>query len=572
VYGKRVTVASKEYGDAAADLINDIEEKMYFHSIMDALSLHKTMEQRSNHALTNIMGVERRFKRCDVFWEKTLETFSTMNYLLSVIIGIAFVRADELKMGNLVAFFAAVGQLNSALAAFAKATYQYHLVRVSLANLKIVTDIEPLLFGDQDVTEPSSSRSLHQLPQRSSPRSASKVVPMRDSALAKTAGNVMQTNQGELAGKKIEFVGVWFSYPASVSRILYSDLSFAIPLFGCTALIGKSGSGKSTFARLLMRLFQPCAGHVLVGGHHINDLRIEDLFSWCDQEAILFSGTIRENILVADLSCSHARMIRAAKLAELHDEVMGFPEKYSLDIGARGSRLSGGLRQRIALARALVKNSLILVLDEYTSAQDPALRNSIERGLCQNQRDSQTLDWKRRSKSGVVIKTLVSITHNLESPALYDHIVLFDAGDVVASGSHHEMLSHDGGAYQDYMRTQNSVNMDEDGNFILKPAALKQIWVTCVLNSESAHQVCNLFSPKRLMQDQILYTKGSELDQLYILARGALKVGHTTYSTGDVLDAESLVEAVIATDHAMALNAETVVLALNRHSFHQVTA
>ena len=73
-----------------------------------------------------------------------------------------------------------------------------------------------------------------------------------------------QTNQGELAGKKIEFVGVWFSYPASVSRILYSDLSFAIPLFGCTALIGKSGSGKSTFARLLMRLFQPCAGHVLV--------------------------------------------------------------------------------------------------------------------------------------------------------------------------------------------------------------------------------------------------------------------------------------------------------------------
>ena len=317
IHGKRLSKCSHAYGDAAADLITDIEEKIYLHPITDVLALHKSMEKRSDHVLTGMKHVEDRFADAEDTYENTSESFTTFIFLLSMLVGMLFVRSGDLRVGNYIGFLSAVGQLNSSMLAYMTAIERYHLVRVALSNMKLVMALEPLLFGEECATNPSSSMHPSVLADiAQGHKVVGKASADADSDAEAGTTTIDTWNQGELAGKKIEFVGVWFSYPASVSRILYSDLSFAVPLFGCTALIGKSGSGKSTFARLLMRLFQPCAGHVLVGGHDINDLRIEDLFSWCDQETILFSGTIRENILVADPSCSFARMRRAAKIAE----------------------------------------------------------------------------------------------------------------------------------------------------------------------------------------------------------------------------------------------------------------
>jgi subfamily B ATP-binding cassette protein HlyB/CyaB len=199
-------------------------------------------------------------------------------------------------------------------------------------------------------------------------------------------------------------------------------------------IVGRSGSGKSTFARLIQRLYVPDRGRVLIDGQ---DLAIIDTTSLRHQlgvvlqENILFSGTIRENIALANPGLPIETIIEAAKLAGAHEFICEQPEGYDTQVGEHGTGLSGGQRQRIAIARALITNPRILIFDEATSALDYESEKILQ--------DNMRMIWAGR--------TVLIIAHRLSAVRDADRIIVLERGQIVEIGSHSELIEKSGGIY-----------------------------------------------------------------------------------------------------------------------------
>jgi ABC-type multidrug transport system fused ATPase/permease subunit len=246
VHGKMIAAASKDYGDVSADLITDIEEKIYMHSVMEVLSLDAQFDLRTLRVLTGIRSVEDRFAKAEIFYEKTGETFETFNYLVAILLGIVFVRGGMMELGNFVGYFSAVGKLNESLAQWAKATYSYHLVRVALANLRLLMDMQPLAFDDIADADTIAGQAVP-VRSRNKAKAGGGILGIFASAARKSTTTGVASNIDVNDG--VRFHNVSFAYPMALSRILYRNVSFQIPFGKSSAVIGKSGSGKSTFSR-----------------------------------------------------------------------------------------------------------------------------------------------------------------------------------------------------------------------------------------------------------------------------------------------------------------------------------
>ena len=231
-----------------------------------------------------------------------------------------------------------------------------------------------------------------------------------------------------IAGR-IELAGVSFGYLAD--RPVLRDVSLRIAAGETLALVGPSGSGKTTLTGLIPRLWDTTAGTILIDGIDIRDVTVASLrgrIGLVAQEATLFGGTIRENILYGRLDATEAEMIAAAQAANAHDFISTLPDGYDTVVGDRGSRLSGGQRQRVAIARAILKDPPILLLDEATSSLD----NESER-LVQDALD--------RLKVG---RTTIIVAHRLSTIRAADRIAVLDDGWLVELGTQDELLAHDG--------------------------------------------------------------------------------------------------------------------------------
>jgi ATP-binding cassette, subfamily B, bacterial len=226
--------------------------------------------------------------------------------------------------------------------------------------------------------------------------------------------------------------GVTFAYPGRPPVL--RDLSMRIAPGRTTGIVGVTGSGKTTIAKLLMRLEDVTSGQVLLDGVDIRDLRLQDLRSaigFVGQDAFLFDGTVGENIRYGSFDASPEQVARAARVAEADDFVEALPARYDTTIGERGVMLSGGQKQRIALARAILKSAPIVILDEATSAVDNETEAAIQRALADFARD----------------RTMVIIAHRLSTIRHADWIyVLGEGGRVVEAGTHQELLDY-GGVY-----------------------------------------------------------------------------------------------------------------------------
>jgi ATP-binding cassette, subfamily B, multidrug efflux pump len=225
-----------------------------------------------------------------------------------------------------------------------------------------------------------------------------------------------------------------FSYPTTASQESIPALdhvNFEIAAGETVAIVGAIGSGKSTLANALPRLLEISPGQLFVDGYDITTLKIEDLRSaiaYVPQESFLFSTSIKNNIRYGSPFAEQSAIELAAIQAQMHDEILNFPQHYETIVGERGITLSGGQRQRTALARALLVDSPILILDDALSSVDNQTATKILRNLSE----------------GTAKKTVVFISHQLSAAALTDRILVMDQGHIVQSGTHAQLIDQDG--------------------------------------------------------------------------------------------------------------------------------
>ncbi|CAF1214555.1 unnamed protein product [Adineta steineri] len=241
----------------------------------------------------------------------------------------------------------------------------------------------------------------------------------------------------------IEFDNVSFSYPSRENATALNNLKFIARANQTTALVGSSGCGKSTCVSLLLRYYEPSSGRIMIDGQSITHYKIKQFrqnIGVVSQEPILFGISIYENIRFGKMNATRAEIEQAAEQANAHNFIMKLPNKYETLVGERGIQLSGGEKQRIALARALVKQPSILLLDEATSALDNVSEKIVQEALdraCKN-------------------RTTIVIAHRLTTIQNADYIYVLDKGNVIEEGTHETLLAKEGGKYQTMVKMQQS--------------------------------------------------------------------------------------------------------------------
>jgi ATP-binding cassette subfamily B protein len=228
----------------------------------------------------------------------------------------------------------------------------------------------------------------------------------------------------------LRFEDVTFTYPGSGTAAV-AGVSLDVPAGTSLALVGETGSGKSTLAALISRLYDPDAGRVTIDGIDVRDMRLADLagiVGVVSQETYLLHTTVRENLRYARPEATDAEIESAARAAQIHDLISALPDGYDTVVGSRGHRFSGGEKQRIAIARTLLRDPRILVLDEATSALDTETERAVQRAF-------DTLSRGR---------TTVTIAHRLSTVRRADRIAVVDHGRILEAGTHETLVEADG--------------------------------------------------------------------------------------------------------------------------------
>jgi ATP-binding cassette subfamily B (MDR/TAP) protein 1 len=258
------------------------------------------------------------------------------------------------------------------------------------------------------------------------------------------------SNKGRKVDKSkpldIELKNITFAYPSRPEVIVLREFSLRIKGGTMVALVGSSGSGKSTVVWLIQRFYDPINGKVTLGGVDLREMDVKWLrrqIALVSQEPALFGGSIRENISFGNPNCSRTEIEEAAKEAYIHKFISSLPEGYETQVGESGAQLSGGQKQRIAIARAILKKSRVLLLDEASSALDLESEKNVQDAL------------KKVSKRA----TTVVVAHRLSTIREANMIAVVREGAVVEYGSHDTLLaSHLNGVYASLVRAETEAN------------------------------------------------------------------------------------------------------------------
>ncbi|VFQ80889.1 unnamed protein product [Cuscuta campestris] len=239
----------------------------------------------------------------------------------------------------------------------------------------------------------------------------------------------------------VELKDVEFSYPSRPDALIFKEFNMRVRPGQSMALVGQSGSGKSTVISLILRFYDPTSGKVMIDGKDIKKLKLKSLrkhIGLVQQEPALFATTIYENIGYGKEGASEAEVIEAAKVANAHSFISALPEGYSTKVGERGVQLSGGQKQRVAIARAVLKNPEILLLDEATSALDVESEQIVQ----------QALDRLMKSRTSVIV------AHRLSTITNADQICVLQDGKIIEKGTHSSLVENMDGAYYKLIHLQ----------------------------------------------------------------------------------------------------------------------
>jgi ABC-type multidrug transport system fused ATPase/permease subunit len=307
---------------------------------------------------------------------------------------------------------------------------------------------------------------------------------------------------------EIRLEGVSFGYEPS--RRIIHDLSLTIPAGKHVAIVGSSGSGKSTVVNLLLRFWDPQEGRVLYDGEDLRDLTISwfrDQIGLVFQDTFLFDSTLRENIALAREGATDAEVLEAARAARLGDWIESLPAGPDTVLGERGVRMSGGQRQRLAIARALLRDPSVLILDEATSALDARTEAEI----------LETLDELAKGR------TTISITHRLSLSARSDHIFVLDQGELVEEGTHNELVRA-GGPYQRLYDEQMAYVGAGLAPVGIEVARLRTVPLLADLTPEELGELAERLTAEQFREGEEVVRQGEAGRKLYVLASGQAEV------------------------------------------------
>jgi ATP-binding cassette subfamily B protein len=254
--------------------------------------------------------------------------------------------------------------------------------------------------------------------------STNRILDLLDTPIAIHSGSQVLDS---VVNGDIQLKNVTFGYAANFPIV--ENLSLEIAAHKTTAIVGATGSGKSTLVKLLLRLYEIQSGNIFLDRIDIRDLELRSLRScmgWVSQDVFLFHGSVLENIAYGSFDATVDQIVEAAKIAEAHDFIQDLPKGYDTIVGERGQKLSGGQRQRIAIARAVLRNPPILILDEATSAVDNETESAIQKSL------------DRITKN----RTTIAIAHRLSTIRNADRIYVMDQGKVVETGTHDQLVAN----------------------------------------------------------------------------------------------------------------------------------
>ncbi|OQP62594.1 multidrug ABC transporter ATP-binding protein [Niastella vici] len=401
IFGKRIRKLSRNTQDQLADSNTIVQEtlqgisnvKSFTNEWYEIGRYTRSLQQAVKLAVNN-----GRFRGLFVSFI-LLSIFGTI--ILVVWYGTTLVQAGTLSFGGLTAFVVYTAFVGGSMAGFADLFSQFQKTLGATQRVReILRDpIEPVTDTDEPVLE-----------------------------------------KNKLQGA-VTFEHVAFSYPSRKELHILKDVTITAAPGEQIAIVGPSGAGKSTIAALLLRFYHPDEGKLLFDGRPADAIPLTQLrkqMALVPQDVILFGGTIRENIAYGKPGATQTEIEEAALKAHAHDFIMSFPEGYDTVVGERGIKLSGGQRQRIAIARAILKDPVILVLDEATSSLDSASESVVQ----------EALENLMKNRTSFVI------AHRLSTIRNADKIIVLDKGHVVECGTHQQLLALEDGLYKSLNKLQ----------------------------------------------------------------------------------------------------------------------
>ncbi|HDE5158112.1 TPA: SAV1866 family putative multidrug efflux ABC transporter [Staphylococcus aureus] len=398
VFFGRLRKLTRERSQALAEVQGFLHERVQGISVVKSFAIEDNEAKNFDKKNTNFLTRALKHTRWNAYSFAAINTVTDIGPIIVIGVGAYLAISGSITVGTLAAF---VGYLELLFGPLRRLVASFTTLTQSFASMDRVFQ---LIDEDYDIKNGVGAQPI------------------------------------EIKQGRIDIDHVSFQYNDNEDPIL-KDINLSIEKGETVAFVGMSGGGKSTLINLIPRFYDVTSGQILIDGHNIKDFltgSLRNQIGLVQQDNILFSDTVKENILLGRPTATDEEVVEAAKMANAHDFIMNLPQGYDTEVGERGVKLSGGQKQRLSIARIFLNNPPILILDEATSALDLESESIIQEALDVLSKDRTTL---------IVAHRLSTITHT-------DKIVVIENGHIVETGTHRELIAKQG-AYEHLYSIQN---------------------------------------------------------------------------------------------------------------------
>ncbi|HDI0221698.1 TPA: SAV1866 family putative multidrug efflux ABC transporter [Staphylococcus aureus] len=398
VFFGRLRKLTRERSQALAEVQGFLHERVQGISVVKSFAIEDNEAKNFDKKNTNFLTRALKHTRWNAYSFAAINTVTDIGPIIVIGVGAYLAISGSITVGTLAAF---VGYLELLFGPLRRLVASFTTLTQSFASMDRVFQ---LIDEDYDIKNGVGAQPI------------------------------------EIKQGRIDIDHVSFQYNDNEAPIL-KDINLSIEKGETVAFVGMSGGGKSTLINLIPRFYDVTSGQILIDGHNIKDFltgSLRNQIGLVQQDNILFSDTVKENILLGRPTATDEEVVEAAKMANAHDFIMNLPQGYDTEVGERGVKLSGGQKQRLSIARIFLNNPPILILDEATSALDLESESIIQEALDVLSKDRTTL---------IVAHRLSTLTHA-------DKIVVIENGHIVETGTHRELMSKQG-AYEHLYSIQN---------------------------------------------------------------------------------------------------------------------